>query len=426
MSALSVVLLAIWIAPDGFGYWAAATSATAIAAAFVNFGEVNGYLSGHGSNFAQTRRSVFRGNLLLALVGSAISVAYAIAGNVDVAILSATIAITFPLIGDSDLLYSAGVKHKLYRRVVTSQVASAIAKLAIGVGLAWWTQSAIAIAAATAAYYIVVELVLGRKVARHAIAEEPDSAPSPAISVRAKWALNSVFQTLPIQIGFLVTQFIADPALLGIYYLAYQATLAVSGVIVAPISRVTLSTFARTELSARAKVAAQISTLIGATLLACGALATLLGPLLAPLLSEQWQAAVPAALVLFASLPVRIVGPILDAYQQSHDRWWQSTAFNVADTVLTGLASLAALSGDVVLLAAAVSLAKILLGTVRTAWVFGAERAAIGLQLALPLAIGSIALVVGGTAGLPTSTYAGAGGLLLALSWAAIALRRRR
>jgi O-antigen/teichoic acid export membrane protein len=419
-----VVLLALWIAPSGFGYWAAATSATAIAAAFINFGEVNGYLSGHGTNFRRTRRSILRANLGLAAVAFAIAGAYWLGGNIEVAILSATIAVTVPLIGDSDLLYSAGVKHKLYRRVVTSQVVSAASKLLVGVALAWWTHSAISIAIATAVYYVVIELVLGRAVPRRAVAQESDSAPKPKSVDRFKWAVNSVFQTLPVQIGFLVAQFAADPALLGIYYLAFQATLAVSGVLVAPISRVTLSTFANTAPERRAKVAARVASLVGSLLLAGAGLVALLSPLLLPILSPDWRSALPAAVVLLASLPIRIMGPILDAYQQSHNRWWQSTAFNVADTALTGFAALVALTGDVVLLAAAVAVAKMLLGSVRTIWVFHDQGASLWIWLTFPVLVGALAIVAGQLVGEPWNIACAVLGGVIGLVWGIVQVRR--
>lgn len=425
VSALSVILLALWISPTGFGYWAAAASATSIAAAFINFGEVNGYLSGQGSNFRQTRRSIFRMNLGLTAVGLAISALYFLGGNAEVGILSLSIAITFVLIGDSDLLYSAGVKHKLYRRVVTSQISSAATKLVVGVTLAAVTQSALAIAIATAAYYVVVELVLGRAVPRTATSDEAESTPAPNRSSRFKWALNSVFQTLPVQVGFLVAQFVAPPAVLGIFYLAFQATIAVSGVLVAPISRVTLTTFARTPAERRARVAARVASVVGGALLAGAGLVALIVPLATPFFSKEWQAALPAAVVLLASLPIRIVGPILDAYQQSHNRWWQSTAFNAADTVLTAVAALSALTGDVLVLAAAVALAKMLLGTVRIIWVFGDQRPSVWIWLATPLLVGGTALVLGELAGAQWRTASAALAVLIGGSWVLLQMRWR-
>lgn len=81
LSSLSVLLLALWLPPQAFGYWAAASSTMALVFALSNFGQVTSYLSGHGSDFTTTRRSIFRLNSLLALVGLMLAGTYFIAAT---------------------------------------------------------------------------------------------------------------------------------------------------------------------------------------------------------------------------------------------------------------------------------------------------------------------------------------------------------
>jgi O-antigen/teichoic acid export membrane protein len=426
IAALSTLLLAIWLPPAQFGYWAAANSAMAIAMAFVNFGEVNGYLSGHGGNFRTTRRSTLRGNLLLALVAVAIAVGYVVTGNSMVGILAFVIAATIPLVGDSDLLYAAGVKHKFFGRVTASQVLAAAAKLGIGVLVAYLTGSAIAIAISTLAYYIVIETILLVRIPHTALRDEPSDINHPPARARVKWAVNSFFMTLPIQVAFLVAQFLATPEVLGVFYLAFQASLAISGVLVPPISRVTLSTFAATNPDRRAESAYTIASTFGAALLFIAPTVLLLSPIVNRWLSSEWQLALPTAVLLLASLPMRIMGPILDAYQQSHNKWWQSTTFNVIDTALTGVAALTAISGNVLIMGVAISAAKLALGIVRTIWVFAGQSARYWLGLVLPVTAGSACTMVAVFTGPPAVQILSAASLLIGAVWLTISLRRAR
>ncbi|MFG2108118.1 oligosaccharide flippase family protein [Micromonospora chersina] len=399
LSAVSVLLLALWLSPADFGYWASAYSAMWVVLSMVNFGEVNAYLSGHGSDFATTRRSTFRMNLLLTAIAGAISGVYLLAGNTDVGVLGLFIAASVPLTGDSDLLYAAAVRHKKYRAVLVSQVGSAVVKLGVGVLLAAWTDSAIAIAIATLVYYAAQEIVLWPVVARAAKRVEPPSKGVITTRQRFAWAANSYFMALPVQAALFVAQFLATPYVLGVFYLAFQATLSVSGVLVPSIARVSLSTFAASSPLQRVRAARRLTAIFGAALLAIAALAGLVGPFAMRLFGEDWAVALPVAVILLASLPMRIMGPILDAYQQSDNRWWQSTAFSVADTVLTALAATTALMGNVLALASAVSLAKVTLGAVRTYWVFRDQTPRHWIALVAPVTTGGLCVVVGVLAG---------------------------
>jgi hypothetical protein len=200
---------------------------------------------------------------------------------------------------------------------------------------------------------------------------------------------------LPLQIGFLVAQFFATPATLGIYYFAFQITLGISGLIAVPLARVSLSTLGEMAGTPRARAAMSLCTWFGAGMICVAALATLVIPLAEPYVAERWQAALPATLILLASLPARMMTPVVDAYQQAQGRWWQGTAFNVADIVGTALAALTILTGDVLVLVFAMTLWKVLLSQVRTLAVFGSTTVRQRLGLTLPLLAASVTLCLG-------------------------------
>ncbi len=426
IAALSTLLLAIWLSPAEFGYWAAANSAMAIAMAFVNFGEVNGYLSGHGGNFKTTRRATMRGNLLLTAVAIAIAAGYFIAGNTTVGTLSLVIAATIPLVGDSDLLYAAGVKHKQLVRVTLAQVIAAVVKLGLGVLLAWLTGSAIAIALSTLAYYVAIEAIQLVRIPRTALRDEPTDVVHPPARARVKWAVNSFFMTLPVQVAFLVAQFLASPEVLGVFYLAFQASIAVSGVLVPAISRVSLSTFAATHPDQRAVSAYTIASTFGAALLFIAPAVLLVSLYFGGILSSEWRTALPTAVILLASLPIRIMGPILDAYQQSHDLWWQSTTFNIIDTVLTGVAATTAVFGNVLILAAAISLAKMTLGIVRIIWVFKGDSPVFWLGLIVPVTVGGLCSIAAVFLEPRTATVLAVIGMAISGAWLILSVRNQR
>ena len=124
LAAIGQLLLAVWLTPTDFGYWAAATSIISVLTGMANFGEVNGYLSGQGGTFSQARRAILRVNAVLAGSGAIIAALYWLDGNVIVAALAAISALSIPLIGDAELMYSTGVKYKAYARVVGDAASS--------------------------------------------------------------------------------------------------------------------------------------------------------------------------------------------------------------------------------------------------------------------------------------------------------------
>lgn len=417
LAAVGQILLAFWLTPTEFGYWAAANSILAFVAGLANFGEVNGYLSGHGAHFAIARGVTRRLNSLLTIGGLVIASAYAFAGRWEVAVLGSIVAITIPFQGESDLLYSASVKHGRFRKAVTAQFGAAVSKVAIGVIVAVTTHSALAIAISTFAYSLIMDVWMYRVVGRQARGEPENRGAEIARSERLSWAINSWMMTLPLQVGFVVGQFIASPHLVGLYFFSYQITLGISGVLSGPLAKVSLSTLGKAPEGQRTGLALDLSSFFGAALLAVCALGAMVAPPISPFISHEWLAAIPATVILVASLPIRMMTPVMDAYQQSQNRWWQSTAFNLADTIGTALAALTLLTGSVTVLATALTAWKILLGIVRT-WIVLRHASVWGrIALTVPLAIGTGALCAGAlTTGWQSYAWLGLA-VLVAAGW---------
>ena len=395
LAAVGQILLAFWLTPTEFGFWASANSILAFVAGLANFGEVNGYLSGHGAHFAIARGVTRRLNSVLTLGGLVIAGAYAFAGRWEVAVLGAIVAITIPFQGESDLLYSASVKHNRFRKAVTAQFGAAVSKVALGVIIAVLTHSALAIAISTFAYSLVMDVWLYRVVGKQARAEPESRGAEIARSQRFSWAVNSWMMTLPLQVGFVVGQFVASAHLVGLYFFSFQITMGISGVLSGPLSKVSLSTLGRADEKHRTALALDLSSFFGAALLVVCALGAMVAAPITPFISHQWLAAIPATVILVGSLPIRMMTPVMDAYQQSQNRWWQSTAFNAADTIGTALAALTLLTGSITVLATALTAWKIALGIART-WIVLRNASVWGrITLTVPLALGTAALCAG-------------------------------
>lgn len=426
LSSLSILLLALWLPPQAFGYWAAASSTMALVFALSNFGQVTSYLSGHGSDFTTTRRSIFRLNSLLALVGLMLAGTYFIAGNVEAGVLAVTIALSLPLVGDTDLLYAAAIRHKRTGILISSQVSAAALKLAVGVGIAAATGSVLALAAANITYFFVIELALGRTIARVAREAEPRHESTAPMRHKFSWAVNSYFMTLPVQSIFFAAQFFAEPEVLGVFFLAYQATLAISSVLAGPLSQVALNSFASAKDASRYHVLSWLAAFFGSCLLGAAAVAGLLLPLLESVVASEWKVALPVAVILMASLPLRIASPLLDAFQQAENKWWQSTSFNALDTGLTVLAALSAISGSALVMAIALSCSKLIIGTIRAMIVLRDARLGTRIWFVLPPIAGSILVMAGVVVGSVGGAVLLASAVAVAAAWATSSVLAQR
>ncbi len=394
LAAVGQLLLAVWLTPTDFGYWAAATSVISVLTGLANFGEVNGYLSGQGGTFAQARRAILRVNTILAGSGAIIAALYWVDGNATVAALAAISALSIPLIGDAELMYSTGVKYKAYARVVAAQIAAAAAKIIVGVVIAAVFASPLAFAVSTVVFYLLMDALILRRVPI-LTAQEGGSTRVVPPRTRLTWGVNSLFVTLPIQVGFIVAQFGASAEVLGLYFLAYQVSLGLSGLVSVPLARVALSSLAREDAGRRVPLSMELCRLFVFAVSGLAALVSLFTPLIGAVLGPEWTTAAPAVVILLASLAVRMMSPILDGLQQANNRWWQGTAFNAVDTAGTAAAALMSFSGDLLLLVSAVALWKVLFGLVRAAWLLRSARRLPLMATLLPALV--MSLLIGGS-----------------------------
>lgn len=372
IAAVSQFALAFWLAPEQFGYWAAANSAVSLVSGFTNLGEVNAYLSGKRNSFTRVRRVTRRANVVLTVAGFGIAGYFAMGDVPELTILALIASLTIPVQGEADVLYAANIKASHLRRVVRSQMSAAIAKLIAGVGIAALTHSAVAIAVSTLLFFGVMAVLLGRHISLPTVHDGGEWLASDEVTLkeRLSWAANTAMMTAPSQVGFLIIHFVASSNLLGIYFLSYQVTTGLSGFIVMPLARSALSVMARTQGLARANLAFRLQGYFGSGVALVVIGIVLAGQLVTNMVPARWALAIPVIAILAASMPVRMMTPVVDAYQQADNRWWQATAFQAVDAVGTASVALIAISGDVLLLATGLSVWKIAFGASRMLIVF--------------------------------------------------------
>lgn len=339
LSAASQLLLALWLAPAQFGLWAAALASLTFFTSIANFGEVNGYLSGRAPGFQRLVRSTRRQNLLLtAAAGIVVIVIWRVSGT-ESGILALMLALSIPLQGESDVFYALGVRQRMYGRLVWAQLAASIVKLGLGVAVAVLTASALALAVSTLVYYVVLLAVL--RLLQGGTENDTEHLAAIPRNERATWAVNSLVMSLPLQIGFFVAQFVTNDAILGVYYLSFQISLGLSGLLAVPLARVALSAFGQSRGQTRNLLALDLTYALAATVAAIVGAVSIAALIAEPFVPDEWQVAVPVAILMLASLPVRLVAPVLEGFQQANAQWWQSTWFNVVETLASAALALA-------------------------------------------------------------------------------------
>ena len=214
MSAVGQFVLAVWLQPIEYGYWATATSVLAILTGLVNLGEISGFLAGESASLSQASWSVLRINVVLALAGSLLAAAFLLRGNIIVGVLLLLASGNLVLLGESNLLYAAFVKSGQRRSLVTAQFVGAAIRLIVGVLVAWATSSAIAFALSMLAYTAVVVVIL--RIVYDRSGSSPALCPSKFLwRGRTAWAAQSASQMMAGQTDYLVISVVGGPALLG-------------------------------------------------------------------------------------------------------------------------------------------------------------------------------------------------------------------
>ncbi|WP_258369535.1 oligosaccharide flippase family protein [Georgenia satyanarayanai] len=373
VAGASQFVLAIWLVPADFGHWAAAVSATAFVSALMNFGLVDGYLARQGLTFGQLLRQTTIANVLLGVAALGVAGAYLLVDRPVIALLVVVAAINIPLTGLSEVLTARRLRHRRYRSIVSSQAVAAATKLGLGAAVAAVTASPLAIGLSTVAFSIVMIIFLAP--ARGLGPEPKDDTPY-VPRARYKWAGNALATKLTLNLGFFVAQFLTTAEVLGLYYLSFQAVLAVSGVVAPPLKRVALNSLAAIDDTRRASIAQSLSILVnGCTVVGCATLG-LFAPVLTQYVPQAWEDALPAALIFLSILPSRMLSPIIDAYQQARNEWWLSTRFHILDGIVVSIAAVSATTGDVTILALTICASRLALISVRTARAYGTDARA--------------------------------------------------
>lgn len=368
LGALTHFLLALWLVPADYGVWAAASALTSVLAGLANLGETNRFLAGHLSLRGSLKRSL-RVNLGLAAIGLCIAVASIFAtGNVELAMLTAGVSLHIPLLGAGNLLYVALVRRRQSGAIVVGQFMAAAARVAAACLTAFLTQSAAAFVVALWVNALVVVVTFGislhRAPADVDLRMSPDRAATQAS--RATWAAQAVMAILVTQADYLVLALVADATLLGLYFFAYQATVAVTGVVSSPLSKTALSEFTKVSRAEVAPIAAALMANLFAFAVAGVVIAVAALNWAGDRLTlSEWSPALPVIVILLASVPARLMVPIVDALQLATNQVATNARINALDAVGTGLAALTALTGDVLLVAAAVSTWKVVVCTLR-------------------------------------------------------------
>lgn len=364
VAGASQFVLAIWLVPEDFGHWAAAVSATAFVSALMNLGLVDGYLARQGLTFGRLIKQTTVANTSLGLIGLLIAGVYQLSGQSTVAWLVVIAAMNIPLTGLSEVLIARRLRHRRYRAIVTSQAIAAALKLGAGAAIAALTHSPLAIGLSTVIFSLVIVAFLSPRLG---VETEPEDETGYRPRARYKWASNALATKLTLNLGFFVAQFLTSAEVLGVYYLSFQAVLAVSGVVAPPLKKVALNSLAAAAESRRASIAQNLSVLVNASTVAACATIGLAAPFLVPYVPPAWESAIPAALIFLSILPSRMLSPIIDAYQQARDDWWRSTRFHILDGFVVCLAALSAATGDVMLIAMTVCTSRLALMSIRTA-----------------------------------------------------------
>ena len=393
LALVGQAVFALLLTPTDFGVWASASAAVFVLAGLVNFGEVNGYLASPAMTLAATRKAIWRWNAVLVLLGLLVAAAYSRLGQSDIALYIVLLAVNLPLLGETLLLSAACMKSNRGRLLVTSQTVAAVGRLVVGVGVAWLTHSPLAFALSMITYSLALIVVLSL-----CDLSEPASLLDVAAVQRSRlaWGAQSLSQTLPTQADFFAISLTGRLALLGVYFLAYQATVALSGLIVSSLSGITLVELSKQDTLGRRSTAA---TLLSAMTHTLGAVSCVLaGALLlaGAALPDRWEVYAPTVVILLASLPARIVTPLTDALQMSESRWWRSSSLNVVDALGTAVAGLSAVSGSVIVVATCIAGWKLACSLLRLAVAFGGVRQVRGLRSAVPVVGYGAVLVIAG------------------------------
>lgn len=360
ISAISIVVLAALLAPEDFGRWAAATSTIAVLSTLTNFGELNAYLVSRGESVKLARTRAFKANIILTSMGFVLSlVAFYVYGG-RVAILMIWASINIPIAGDALMLYAAGVKAGQVRRVIVAQWVTAAIRVVGSIMAAAILRNDFALAVSLVLASLPQTFLLWPRRSP----DKPETTPAltKTLSENFAWASQQVLTVMPRQVDYLVASLLGSQAVVGVYYLAFQATNVATAWIGAPLSRSATVSLARAPRHTRQQLALSLLRRILAPLAGASVLLGLVAWLARPLVTGTWSDALTAFIIILASTPTSFMAPVLDALSVANFRLRQSIVWNGIDTLGTAFAACTVVSGSPVTVALSVSAWKCIVG----------------------------------------------------------------
>ncbi|MCA2213271.1 lipopolysaccharide biosynthesis protein [Jidongwangia harbinensis] len=420
LSLAAQVSFAIWLDPEDFGAWATAVSATIILTGLLNFGEVNLYLTQRTKGLRASLSRSLRLNCLLFIPGTAIALAYAIAGRGSVAMLILISVLNLPLLGCVNVLFAGALKNDKTRSVAFAQVVAGILRALVGLAVAYYTHSASAFAVSMIAYSLIVILLLLPK-SRYWESAKEECPERVSLGERMPWAAQSVVQLVPTQVDTFVASMLASPATVGIYFISFQCTAGIAALISSTLYRSAVAELSSAGDALRPVLFGRIAhstILLVTSMIAVGYM------LLAPaevLMPNEWHAAAVTLMILLASLPSRFLITLADSYLSASGRSWRSVWLNLADVAGTGIAALSAMNDDPALIALCLVAWKAVLSTVCLGLVNRGRLSLLTFYAGSVSLLAAVLLPIGAVTAGPTKFFMGAFVLMVCLSLALLA-----
>lgn len=347
---------AVFLAPEGLGAWATASSIQALLHSLKNRGIANAFLRS-ATPIGNWRQRLRRWNLGIAFASLGVPVVAAAVGFLDSQELAIALVLA-PLvlvISEAEWRELALMKLRLERPIAGAYWKAASVQVILGVGLASAFGTPWALLAATWGWAASLAVALpacgkpGRQAARE---------PKELAAVRWSGPVLVLGGALASKADYVVGAALLSRADLGRYFLAYQASVGLSSLAAVPMGRLFIL-HGDQEGSNRAALLRAVGWMAVATPVA-GAVGLAAGLLLPIVAGSEWQNPW-LFLILFASTPARLVGELVVASDQRALDWGRSARdkwVDAAGTVGFATAGLMAFGRTEVVLAVAVVLWK--------------------------------------------------------------------
>lgn len=197
-----------------------------------------------------------------------------------------------------------------------------------------------------------------------------DWATAKLLMGQSQWLiLSTLLMVLSLQGDYLVAGAIQTKEVLGVYFFAFQLTVALSAPFSSSVNAVLTPSLARLKDDVPRQGKALLKSLRVLAMIAapaCTALVVIAAPAVAILWRGKWDAAVGAVQVLALSLPLRLLTPISMSLIDSRGQWRRGALLMALDAAGTlGAAALGAALGDAVVLAACVSAERAVVSVVQ-------------------------------------------------------------